>query len=119
MADLLVFFRKNNIEVVNLTDGRRSEGSAEFTTTRLLVGGFREADVLLSKLVKDVGARSIFSRRPRLVIQPLEMTEGGLSMVEERIFLELGVSTGARVVKLHIGSRLSEQIAVQVLSGNV
>lgn len=105
MADLLVYFSKNHIEIVNLSSGKRSEGTSVFTTTRLLVGSFREAELLLSKLVKEVEGKSFF-KGLRLLIQPLEMTEGGLSMVEERIFLELGASTGSRIVKLHVGARL-------------
>lgn len=119
MSDLAVYVRKNHIEVVNLKDTRIAAGSASFTTTRLLVGDFVQAEELLARLVKDVLSKGFFSAKPRLVIQPLEMTEGGLSMVEERIFLELGAGTGARHVKVHVGERLSVQAAVALLSSGV
>lgn len=116
MANILVFFSKNRIEIISLNDGRRSEGIAVFTTTRLLAGNFEVAHNLLSKLLKELGAVGFFKRRPKLLIQPLEMTEGGLSMVEKRVFLELGMGSGARSVKLHVGPRLSTQEATQLLS---
>lgn len=47
------------------------------------------------------------------------MTEGGLSMVEERIFLELGAGAGARHVKVHVGGRLSAQAAVALLGSRL
>src|SRR5688572_19290629 len=101
MADIVAYVRKNHIEVVNLQDARTSSGSGPFTTTRLLVGNFPEAETLLTRLLKEVGSNGFFQAAPRLVLQPLEMTEGGLAMVEERIFRELGQGAGARYVRLH------------------
>jgi hypothetical protein len=119
MSDLVAYVRKNHIEVVNLQDTRVAAGSASFTTTRLLVGDFVQAEGLLTRLVKDVRSSGLFAAKPRLIMQPLEMTEGGLSMVEERIFLELGAGAGARRVKVHIGERLSAQAAAVVLDSRV
>ena len=61
-------------------------------------------------------SRGFFTPQPRLLFQPLEMIEGGLSEVEERVFLELGASAGARHVKVHIGPKLSLQGALDVLN---
>lgn len=115
MSDLAVYIRKNHIEVVNLKDTRVAAGSASFTTTRLLVGDFVQAEGLLRRLIDDVRSNGLFAAKPRLIIQPLEMTQRGLSMIEERIFLELGTGAGARYVKLHVGERLSAQAAIAVL----
>ncbi len=119
MSDLVAYVRKNHIEVANLKDGKAAAGSASFTTARLLVGNFPEAEVLLKRLLKEVASSGFFAAAPRLVIQPLEMTEGGLSVVEERIFLELGASAGARHVKVHVGEKLSTQAAAALLDGRV
>jgi len=43
---------------------------------------------------------------PRLLIQPLERLEGGLSQVEQRILMELGMGAGARKLALHVGEIL-------------
>lgn len=115
MADLIVYIRKNHMEAVNLQNLKTATGSASFTSTRLLVGDFPEAEALLNRLVEEVRSRGLFALKPRIVLQPLEMTEGGLSVVEERIFLELGTSAGARQVKVHVGPKLSPQTAAAVL----
>jgi len=44
---------------------------------------------------------------PRVLIQPLEMTEGGLSEVEDRLFRELALGAGARKVVIWVGKELS------------
>ena len=86
-----------------------------FTTEHLLAGNFTIAEAA----IKDL-SRSFFTPgfsfvpgfsflAPRFVVHPLEMTEGGLSQVEERLFEELGRSSGARSVKLHVGNVLSDQ----------
>ena len=116
MSDLAVYIRKNHIEVVNLKNTKATAGSASFTSTRLLVGNFPEAESLLIRLVKEVRSNGLFAVK---VIQPLEMTEGGLSVVEERIFLELGASAGARHVKVHVGEKLNTQAAAAFLEGRV
>jgi hypothetical protein len=116
MSDLVVYVRRNHMEVVNLKDGNVAQGNGAFTTSRLLVGQFKEADELLTRLVKEVKSKGLFASQPRLLVQPLEMTEGGLSQVEERIFLELGAGAGARHVKVHTGPKLSQQAALEAIN---
>ncbi len=116
MTDLVAYVQKNHIEVVNLKDGNSARGEASFTTTRLLVGQFKPAEELLTNLLADVKSKGFFAPMPRLLIQPLEMVEGGLSEVEERVFFELGTSAGARHVKVHVGAKLSLQAAIEVLN---
>lgn len=48
--------------------------------------------------------------RPRLIIQPFEMIEGGLSHVEERALMEMGQIAGARKVKIYIGEKLTPEM---------
>lgn len=119
MCDLIVYIRKNHIDVVNVKDTKATGGSESFTSTRLLVGNFPEAESLLIRLVKEVRSNGLFAVKPRMVIQPLEMTDGGLSAVEERIFLELGASAGARLVKLHVGEKLDTHAATALLERRV
>ncbi len=112
MPDLIAYISKNHIEVMNLKNGKTVSDSANFTSTRLLVGDFPVAESLLRDLVKKVRPNGLFSAKPVMVIQPLEMTEGGLSAVEERVFLELGGGAGAREVKVHVGDRLTRGATV-------
>jgi hypothetical protein len=74
---------------------------SEFTTNRLLVGQFQEASRCLAEGLKKIGAKSFFAiSRPTLTMIPKEMTEGGLSQVEGRVFRELAMSAGAKKVRL-------------------
>lgn len=116
MSDLIVYLRSNHMEVVNLKDSHVAQGDGSFTTTRLLVGHFKVAEELLTNLIAEVKSRGFFSPQPRLLIQPLEMVEGGLCEIEERVFQELGISAGARHVKVYIGPKLSSQAALDVLN---
>lgn len=74
----------------------------------MLVGSFTNAERLITKLVKEVNTNRIPLFGINTVIQPLEMVEGGLSEVEERIFLELAATSGAKRAWLHIGPALSD-----------
>jgi hypothetical protein len=67
-----------------------------FTTTRLLIGKFFVAEECLKNAVKEFGAIGFFKRAPKIIIQPHEYLEGGLSEVEDRILREIALGAGAR-----------------------
>tara|TARA_R110002167_G_scaffold297462_2_gene501781 strand:+ start:210 stop:518 length:309 start_codon:yes stop_codon:yes gene_type:complete len=67
-----------------------------FTTTRLLIGKFYVAEECLKNAVKEYGAIGFFKRAPKIIIQPHEYLEGGLSEVEDRILREIALGAGAR-----------------------
>jgi hypothetical protein len=79
-----------------------------FSNVRLLVADFAAAQQLLQSGVTELLPRRFLrlSWPPQLLIQPLERLEGGLSQIEERILLELGLGCGARTVRLHLGAEL-------------
>ncbi|WP_041737212.1 hypothetical protein [Colwellia psychrerythraea] len=117
-VDLYIKVRKNRFEAKNLS----SSGSWEtiqsehpFTTERLLVGTFSAAESALTKLIKSVTPRSFFKKSPQIIIQPMELLDGGLSEVEERIFKELALGSGAFKVILHTGSELTDSEAMQLI----
>lgn len=73
-----------------------------FTTTRMLVGTFMPAvDCMKEGLIK-VGAIGLFKKKPKLLIYPQTMVEGGLSEIEERSLLEVGHSAGAGTVEIRL-----------------
>ncbi len=73
-----------------------------FTTKRLLVGSFMPAVNCLKKGLKEIGATGFFKlTRPTLNIYSIEMSDGGLSEVEERCLLEVGRTARAGKVKVH------------------
>ena len=87
-----------------------SETSATpFSTDRLLVGRFTVAEATLRTALQDLRCGKWLVARPRVLIQPMELTDGGLSEVEERVLRELAIATGARKVVVWLGSALSDQ----------
>ena len=79
-----------------------------FTTTRLLVGQFRVAQTALKEAIGKLIGGGLFAASPQVVIQPLDMTDGGLCEVEERVFRELAVGAGAAKVVVWLGHELSD-----------
>lgn len=119
-TDLYVKVRINQFEAKNLSteNGWKSAIAPEpFTTERLLVGKFSAAESVLSTLINEIQPKALFKKSPRVVIQPMDMIDGGLSEVEERIFRELALGAGAFKVILHIGKELSDSEARDVLNG--
>lgn len=100
----------NQMHLSHLQSGREVHLQADpaFSNPRLLVADFVAAQHLLQRGIAALLPRRWpgLSRAPQLLIQPLERLEGGLSQVEERILLELGLSCGARKVRLHLGAEL-------------
>lgn len=116
---IYVQVRKNAFRVRHIEGRKEREVPAQkpFTTARLLVGQFQEASSLLRKAIQEIGPGGLFTVSPVVVIHPLEMVEGGLSEVEERLYRELALSTGARTVFVHVGSPLTDAEVVSISEG--
>lgn len=97
---------RNRMAVRCLETGRSVVRNADpsFSTARLLVGDFSAAESQLKVALREVLGSSLLSARPTMVIQAADMTEGGLSPVELRIFKELGESAGAARAIVCVGS---------------
>jgi len=106
---------KNQFRVRHVVDNKEIVVSAfePFTTTRLLVGEFAIAEKYLKDGIKKLHEGRWFAASPVIVIQPLEMIEGGLSQVEERVLRELAAGAGARKVFVWVGHELSDQEVIQ------
>jgi hypothetical protein len=100
----------NHLHLLHVESGRDVHLRAElpFSNARLLVADFTLAECLLKQAVQTLLPKRFLrlSLAPRLLIQPMECLEGGLSMVEERILMELGLGSGARKVQLYTGEPL-------------
>jgi len=110
---LYVQISVDSITVRNVGSGESvtRQAAPAFTTQRLLVGQFAIAEALLRSAVKEVSPR--FSLGSRFfVVHPLEMIEGGLSEVEQRVFMELAGGAGAVRTLIWTGERLSDQEVV-------
>ncbi len=94
---------------------RRFSAAQAFTSQRLLVGNFSQAEACLQQAVRTMLPKRFIPRRPAVLIQPMEMIEGGLSQVEERILNELVLGTGAYKVVLWLGRELDDNEAINTL----
>ncbi len=116
-AKFYVKIYKNKIVIKNLSNALPAQmfmPDTPFTSTRLLVGAFSPAVQCLTQAIKST--KTWLGASPRLLIQPMEMNEGGLSEVEERIFRELGLGAGARKIVLWVGEELANDKALQKLN---
>lgn len=84
-----------NIEVIN-----------PFSHPRVLFSDFHVAEKLLQNIFKLLTGEKILTLAPAVVIHPMEKTEGGLTMIEERAFRELALGAGARDVVVYQGPAL-------------
>lgn len=117
-TDLYVKVSKNRFEAKNLSTNSEWKSiipGRPFTTSRLLVGTFTAAEPALTKLVKELLPKGIIKKSPQIVVHPVEMVEGGLSEIEDRIFRELALGSGAVKVVLHVGHELSDAEAVNLV----
>ena len=107
---IYVMVREYEFTVKHIESGRKCRKQAEspFTTNRLLVGDFVEAESLLKACFKEVLSPFVRFTRPRTIIHPLEMVEGGLSWVEHRVFRELAFGAGGEPSLVWVGHQLSD-----------
>jgi rod shape-determining protein MreB and related proteins len=111
--------RRNQFRVRNLESAKEATFDAQppFTTTRLLIGQFLAAENVLKRAVKEMSKGGIFAVSPQVLIQPLEMLDGGLSEVEERALREVAIGAGASKVVVWVGHELSDAEVRDKLSG--
>jgi rod shape-determining protein MreB and related proteins len=116
---IYVRVRKNQFRVRNLESAKEVTFDAQpsFTTARLLIGQFQVAENLLKRAVKEISKGGIFAVSPQVLIQPLEMLEGGLSEIEERALREVAIGAGASKVVVWVGHELSDAEVRVKLSG--
>lgn len=78
-----------------------------FKHPRTLLADFAVAERTVKQFIKKVAPNTFFSPSPIVVIQPLDMLEGGLTQIEIRAFAELCSMAGARRVYVWTGPELS------------
>jgi rod shape-determining protein MreB and related proteins len=105
---LYVQIRKDSFTIRCATSGESIslDAQEQFSSKRLLIGEFTPAERLLKHGFTQL-SRGLIS--PIAVMHPLELVDERLSEVENKILRELALSAGAREVKIHLGSELSDQ----------
>lgn len=84
------------------TDGQVTTMRPEqpYVGQRILVGTMAPAEDCLKGALKELGVLGALKPKPRLTIQAVEMNEGGLSEVEQKVLMEVGYAAGARDVEI-------------------
>ena len=80
-----------------------------FSHPRVLFADFHVGEKLLQLVFKQLLGSKLLSPAPAVIIHPMEKTEGGLTMIEKRALIELGMGAGARDVLVYEGQELSVQ----------
>lgn len=78
-----------------------------FSHPRMLLNDFQVGQKLIQHVVKVLYGSRFFTHSPRVIFQPMEKTEGGLTAIEERAFREICIGAGAREVLIHVGNEYS------------
>ncbi|MFL0809265.1 MAG: hypothetical protein K6L76_02505 [Agarilytica sp.] len=77
-----------------------------FDHPRLLVKDFQAAEKVLMHTFRLLHQSKIFAPSPRVIIQPMEKLEGGVTDVEMRLYRELCLGAGSREVVVYLGKPL-------------
>lgn len=108
--------------VIKVLDDTEQETTSfpthSFTSQRLLVGNFSEAEKALSQGIQELLGGGLFKKSPTVVIHPMEKVEGGLCEVELKVFNELALGAGASKVIIHLGAELDKEQALKKLRSN-
>lgn len=83
-------------------------GVNPFSHPRSLLNDFYIAESLLQFIVKKLVGKKLLAASPVMIIHPMEKTEGGLTLIEERAFLEMAMGAGARQVAFYQGDKALE-----------
>lgn len=111
--------RKNQFHLQHLESGANLTVTAPepFTTSRCLIGQFGKAESVLRGALDRLPKSSFFPVSPKMLIHPVEMVEGGLCEVEERVFREIGLGARAAKVVVWVGHALSDAEVKEKLRG--
>lgn len=101
---LVIYISRNRMEVLNVDTGIVVAGNpaSPFSTSRLLLGEFDPALELLRSLIKKVRSNRVLKPFLNVILQPLDLIDGGVSDVEKGTLVNLGLQSGATIVFLEL-----------------
>ena len=109
-STVYVRVNRDRFDVRHVESGRESTYHSDkpFTTLRLLIGEFLVAESALRTAMKQVRYGAPYFAAPTVIMHPLAMTEGGLSPIEHRVFMEVAHGAGAKRAIVWVGPELSD-----------
>ena len=111
--------RRNQLRVRHVASGTETtyQADAPFSTQRMLIGEFTAAEQALKNAVKQIENGRFLRMPSQILMHPVEMTDGGLSQIEERVLLEVAMGAGASKAVVWLGPELSDAEVRKKLSG--
>jgi hypothetical protein len=112
---LYVRIRKDQFDIRNLSTDQRTIARSlnGFSSERLLIANFNEAEATLMKAVKELPKPGLFPSPPAFILMhPLEIISGGISQVEDRVLRDLAARC-ARASDVWVGADLSDAEVLQ------
>jgi len=108
MSVLYIQVRKNHFTLRDIERRQEISGGGSFSNQRILIADFFLAEKILRDLIQQICPQTwrntLLRKRSDIVISALEMNEGGLSQVEERILQEVvagSIRMKYRRLKIH------------------
>jgi rod shape-determining protein MreB and related proteins len=119
-GDIYVRISRDLVRVKNVKSGQEAQVAPEvpFSSKRLLVGTFEPAQQALRSALRQVLGGGLFALSPNVLMHPLELVEGGLSQIEERVLRELAMGAGAKKVLVFTGPVLQDAQVSEKLRGS-
>lgn len=99
---------RNKLVIQLPAEGRSVVKEATFSHPRMVIGDFAAAEQALQAGLKEIWPSRLLQARPKIIMHPREIIEGGVTMIEERVLQELGLGAGARQVKVWVGPELTQ-----------
>ncbi len=108
---------KDEVEIINVNNGKRirEKSNIPFSSSRLLIADFEVAENFLKRVINKLKRANKIKRYNTILVHPMEFVEGGISEVEERIFLESFERLNGRIVKIWDGEELSNKQVLRKL----
>ena len=99
---------RDRIAVKNIATGESTEVMRDMTyaSPRMLIADFTTAQHQIKEAIKTV-KRGL--RAPEVLLHPMELIEGGITQVEYRVFVELGLGAGASKAAVCSGAPLPDE----------
>ncbi len=87
----------------------------KFSNPRMLLADFRNAQALIRDILDEIYSRKRITPSFKVLLQPMEKLEGGISSVERCSYNDLAMHIGAKYVYIHETQEILDDSLVKEL----
>lgn len=116
---VLIQLYRNRVVIRNIDLGITIDRtcSGKFSNPRMVLADFRVAEEFTRSLLREMSQKR-FAPPMKVLVQPMELVDGGISPVEQRSFNDFAQHLGAKYVFLHLTQEpLSDQRVLELTRG--